>query len=163
MVTNNYYPRRFETINSKARRDDCTRIWNLIGILIFREAIVSNSNWISLLCKRLSHNLQSSLHILRKHHIVYRMQERSCKIAFCETYKQYYVFSPCVRIGKLYIVYRMQERSGKIALHLRSFKTPPSGAVMSEEDDADCAFSMRKGVKTNIIISLIVYNLEMRL
>jgi hypothetical protein len=33
-------------------------------------------------------------------------------------------------------------------LHLHSFKTPPSGAVMSEEDDADCAFSMRKGVKT---------------
>ena len=32
-------------------------------------------------------------------------------------------------------------------LHLRSFKTPPSGAVMSDEDDADCAFSMRKGVK----------------
>ncbi len=31
-------------------------------------------------------------------------------------------------------------------LHLRSFKTPPSGAVMSDEDDADCAFSMRKGV-----------------
>ena len=25
-------------------------------------------------------------------------------------------------------------------LHLRSFKTPPSGAVMSDEDDADCAF-----------------------
>ena len=23
----------------------------------------------------------------------------------------------------------------------------PSGAVMSDEDDADCAFSMRKGVK----------------
>ena len=34
-----------------------------------------------------------------------------------------------------------------IALHLRSFKTPPSGAVMSDEDDADCAFSMRKGVR----------------
>jgi hypothetical protein len=33
------------------------------------------------------------------------------------------------------------------ALHLRSLKTPPSGAVMSDEDDADCAFSMRKGVK----------------
>ncbi len=35
-------------------------------------------------------------------------------------------------------------------LHLRSFKTPPLlryGAVMSDEDDADCAFSMRKGVK----------------
>ena len=32
-------------------------------------------------------------------------------------------------------------------LHLRSFKTPPSGAVMSDEDDADCAFSMRKGVE----------------
>ncbi len=32
-------------------------------------------------------------------------------------------------------------------LHLRSFKTPPSGAVMSDEDDADCAFSIRKGVK----------------
>ena len=28
-------------------------------------------------------------------------------------------------------------------LHLRSFKTPPSG----DEDDADCAFSMRNGVK----------------
>jgi len=34
-------------------------------------------------------------------------------------------------------------------LHLRSFKTPPSGAVMSDEDDADCAFSMRKGVKVD--------------
>ena len=34
-----------------------------------------------------------------------------------------------------------------VRLHLRSFKTPPSGAVMSDEDDADCAFSMRKGVK----------------
>ena len=33
-------------------------------------------------------------------------------------------------------------------LHLRSFKTPPSWAVMSDEDDADCAFSMRKGVKS---------------
>ena len=34
-------------------------------------------------------------------------------------------------------------------LHLRSFKTPLSeakGTVMSDEDDADCAFSMRKGV-----------------
>jgi hypothetical protein len=36
-------------------------------------------------------------------------------------------------------------------LHLRSFKTPPSGAVMSDEDDADCAFSMRKGVKRHKI------------
>ena len=35
----------------------------------------------------------------------------------------------------------------KYLLHLRSFKTPPKGAVMSDEDDADCAFSMRKGVK----------------
>ena len=35
-------------------------------------------------------------------------------------------------------------------LHLRSFKTPPSGAVMSDEDDADCAFSMRKGVSESI-------------
>ena len=36
-----------------------------------------------------------------------------------------------------------------VVLHLRSFKTPPSSeamAVMSDEDDADCAFSMRKGV-----------------
>ena len=40
-------------------------------------------------------------------------------------------------------------------LHLRSFKTPPSSearAVMSDEDSAqlkaDCAFSMRKGVKS---------------
>jgi len=32
-------------------------------------------------------------------------------------------------------------------LHLRSFKTPPSGAVMSDEDDADYALKMRKGVK----------------
>ena len=32
-------------------------------------------------------------------------------------------------------------------IHLRSFKTPTPWAVMSDEDDADCAFSMRKGVK----------------
>lgn len=32
-------------------------------------------------------------------------------------------------------------------LHLRSFKTPLSGAVMSDEDDADYALKMRKGVK----------------
>ncbi len=34
-------------------------------------------------------------------------------------------------------------------LHLCSFKTPTPWAVMSEEGDADCAFSMRNGVKTN--------------
>ena len=39
-----------------------------------------------------------------------------------------------------------------VFLHLRSFKTPPSGAVMSDEDDADCAFSMRKGVKTASVL-----------
>ena len=32
-------------------------------------------------------------------------------------------------------------------LHLCSFKTPTLWAVMSEEGDADCAFSMRNGVK----------------
>ena len=32
-------------------------------------------------------------------------------------------------------------------LHLCTFKTPPSGAVMSERGDADCAFLMRNGVK----------------
>ena len=31
-------------------------------------------------------------------------------------------------------------------LHLCTFKTPPSGAVMSERGDADCAFSMCNGV-----------------
>jgi predicted NAD-dependent protein-ADP-ribosyltransferase YbiA (DUF1768 family) len=32
-------------------------------------------------------------------------------------------------------------------LHLCTFKTPPSGAVMSEQGDADCTFSMCNGVK----------------
>ena len=32
-------------------------------------------------------------------------------------------------------------------LHLCTFKTPPSGAVMSERGDADCAFEMCNGVK----------------
>jgi hypothetical protein len=36
-------------------------------------------------------------------------------------------------------------------LHLRSFKTPPSGAVMSDEDDTDCALKMSKGVKRHKI------------
>ncbi len=42
------------------------------------------------------------------------------------------------------------EEDENTTLHLRSFKTPPSGAVMSDEDDADCAFSMRKGVKVRV-------------
>ena len=32
-------------------------------------------------------------------------------------------------------------------LHLCTFKTPTSWAVMSERGDADCAFKMRNGVK----------------
>jgi len=32
-------------------------------------------------------------------------------------------------------------------LHLCTFKTPTSWAVMSERGDADCAFQMRNGVK----------------
>ena len=32
-------------------------------------------------------------------------------------------------------------------LHLCTFQTPPSGAVMSERGDADCAFQMHNGVK----------------
>ena len=43
-------------------------------------------------------------------------------------------------------------------LHLRSFKTPPSGAVMSDEDDADCAFSMRKGVKSGKVDFAILFS-----
>ena len=35
-------------------------------------------------------------------------------------------------------------------LHLCTFKTPPSGAVMSEQGDADCAFSMCNGVKESM-------------
>jgi hypothetical protein len=35
-----------------------------------------------------------------------------------------------------------------VILHLRTFKTPPSGAVMSDEDDADWALKMSNGVKT---------------
>jgi hypothetical protein len=35
-------------------------------------------------------------------------------------------------------------------LHLCTFKTPPSGAVMSERGDADCAFSMCNGVKETV-------------
>jgi hypothetical protein len=34
-------------------------------------------------------------------------------------------------------------------LHLCTFKTPPSGAVMSERGDADCTFEMCNGVKPN--------------
>jgi len=34
-------------------------------------------------------------------------------------------------------------------LHLCIFKTPPLGAVMSEQGDADCASSMRNAVKTD--------------
>ena len=45
------------------------------------------------------------------------------------------------------------EQKAERQLHLRSFKTPPSGAVMSDEDDADCAFSMRKGVNRRFYIS----------
>jgi len=37
-------------------------------------------------------------------------------------------------------------------LHLCTFKTPPSGAVMSERGDTDCAFSMCNGVKWDILI-----------
>ena len=33
------------------------------------------------------------------------------------------------------------------SLHLCTFKTPPLGAVMSEQGDADCALKMRNGVK----------------
>ena len=32
-------------------------------------------------------------------------------------------------------------------IHLCTFKTPTSSAVMSEQGDADCAFIMRNGVK----------------
>ena len=32
-------------------------------------------------------------------------------------------------------------------LHLCTFKTPTSWAVMTEQGDADCAFQMRNGVK----------------
>ena len=39
-----------------------------------------------------------------------------------------------------------------IHLHLRTFKTPPSGAVMSDEDDADWAFSMPNGVNYNVSV-----------
>ena len=34
-----------------------------------------------------------------------------------------------------------------VKLHLCTFKTPASRAVMSERGDADCAFKMRNGVK----------------
>jgi hypothetical protein len=51
---------------------------------------------------------------------------------------------------------KYEEKYLDLFLHLRSFKTPPSSeamAVMSDEDSAqlkaDCAFSMRKGVKNN--------------
>jgi len=42
-------------------------------------------------------------------------------------------------------------------LHLCTFKTPTSSAVMSEQGDADCAFIMRNGVRyftKNYIYSL---------
>ena len=37
-------------------------------------------------------------------------------------------------------------------LHICTFKTPTSWAVMSEQGDADCAFKMRNGVKILIFI-----------
>ena len=44
-------------------------------------------------------------------------------------------------------------------LHLCTFKTPPSGAVMSERGDADCALKMRNGVKGVIILIIwSIYN-----
>ena len=42
-----------------------------------------------------------------------------------------------------------EEFSG-FSLHLCTFKTPPSGAFMTERGDADCTFSMCNGVKTLI-------------
>ena len=40
-----------------------------------------------------------------------------------------------------------------VFLHLCTFKTPTSWAIMSCEDDADCEFSMRNGVKKIIRLS----------
>ena len=49
------------------------------------------------------------------------------------------------------VLYKPHRLKHIFFIHLLSFKTPPSGAVMSDEDfaqlKADCAFSMRKGVK----------------
>ena len=56
--------------------------------------------------------------------------------------------------------YTLTELNMQSIIHLRSFKTHPSeakGALMSDEDFAqlntNCAFSMRKGVKTQLIKS----------
>jgi glucosamine-phosphate N-acetyltransferase len=37
-------------------------------------------------------------------------------------------------------------------LHLCTFKTPPSGTVMSEQGDTDCTLKMRNGINEDIII-----------
>ena len=48
----------------------------------------------------------------------------------------------------------MDENSiNRKGLHLCTFKTPPSGAVMSERGDADCAFLMRNGLNEIFIAS----------
>ena len=43
--------------------------------------------------------------------------------------------------------YNSNRKSDYYILHLCTFKTPPKGAVMSEQGDADCALKMRNGVK----------------
>ena len=45
----------------------------------------------------------------------------------------------------------MKNKTLKKTLHLCTFKTPPSGAVMGERGDADCALKMRNGVKQKTV------------
>ena len=47
---------------------------------------------------------------------------------------------------------KKKNKVGKESLHLCTFKTPTSWAVMTEQGDADCAFEMRNGVKKNFIL-----------
>ena len=48
----------------------------------------------------------------------------------------------------LYFKTKMVTGNGRI-LHLCTFKTPTSWAVMSERGDTDCAFKMRNGVNVH--------------
>lgn len=54
----------------------------------------------------------------------------------------------CAKNNKLYMSYQNNSTPKVIPLHLFSFKTLTKRAVMSGEGDADCASSMRNGVKS---------------
>ena len=74
--------------------------------------------------------------------------DQSRYIGFVPFFKLLYGIQSSIRKGTTEV-----EEGITGVIHLRSFKTPPSSearAVMSDEDDADCAVSMRKGVKNKV-------------